>query len=112
MQVQLICRSDKKQEVIAELEEPFEYFGDPYKLGNVILVPTQELHDYVCGHLFLMNQEAKVICIPPGEIYSPHPGNVPYALVTEEFTAKCDPTYPEHSIGNLDYYFIRKNVNA
>ena len=113
MLVQLICRSDKSQETKEVLEEPFEF--DTLKdLGrNVILVPTLESYSETRGQLFLDNVEAEVVCILPPSQYQPPVGSVPYALVTDDYVAKCDPL---PNVGkytdtlNLTYYFEKKDA--
>lgn len=113
MQVQLICRSDKDSQVIESLEKPFDFFSDEQGAGRVILVPSLEHYHEVQGQLLINGVTAKVVCILPPSQYQPPVGSVPYALVTDDYVAKCDPlpnvgNYTDTS--NLTYYFEKKDA--
>lgn len=113
MQVQLICRSDKDPEEKAKLEIPFDFFGHELHLSQVILVPSLEHYHEVQGQLLINGVTAKVVCILPPTKYQPPVGQVPYALVTDDYVAKCDPL---PNVGkytdtlNLTYYFEKKDA--
>lgn len=113
MQVQLICRSDKGPKQKAQLETPFDLFGHELHLSQVILVPSLEHYHEVLGQLLINGVTAKVICIIPPSQYQPPVGQVPYALVTDEYVAKCNPLpnvgkYIDTS--RLNYYFEKKDA--
>lgn len=103
MKVQLICRSDKDPADIEILEEPFDLETVEGLSKPVVLVPNLEYYDYVSGQLFIENIDAEVICIPPPSEYKPPVGKVPYALVTDDYVARCDLLYPDDI--HLNYYF-------
>ena len=113
MQVQLICRSDKDSDVANALEKPFDFFSHELHLSQVILVPTLEHYHEVQGQLLINGVTAKVVCILPPSQYQPPVGSVPYALVTDDYIAKCDPL---PNVGkytdtlNLTYYFEKKDA--
>lgn len=108
MQVQLICRSDKGSDVVNALENPFDFFSHEQHLSQVILVPTLEHYHEVQGQLLFHGVTAKVVCILPPSQYAPHVGQVPYALVTDDYVAKCDPLYTDDL--RLNYYFEKKDA--
>lgn len=115
MQVQLICRSDKGSVVVNALENPFDFFGDDSPFSRVILVPTPEHYHEVQGELLFRGVSAKVVCILPPSRYEPMVGQVPYALVTDGYVAKCDPLpnvgkYTDTS--RLSYYFEKKDAST
>lgn len=113
MQVQLICRSDKGSDVVNALENPFDFFSSNLHLNQVILVPTLEHYHEVQGELLFRGESARVVCILPPSRYEPMVGQVPYALVTDDYVAKCDPLpnvgkYTDTS--RLSYYFEKKDA--
>ena len=108
MQVQLISRSDKDPKEKAKLEIPFDFFSHDLHLSQVILVPSLEHYHEVQGQLLFHGVTAKVVCILPPSQYITHVGQVPYALVTDDYVAKCDPLYPDDI--RLNYYFEKKDA--
>lgn len=108
MQVQLICRSDKDPEQKAQLEIPFDFFSHDLHLSQVILVPTLEHYHEVQGQLLLHGVTARVVCILPPSRYEPMVGQVPYALVIDDYVAVCDPK--DTDTLSLSYYFEKKDA--
>lgn len=108
MQVQLICRSDKGSDVVNAVENPFDFFSEEQREGQVILVPSLEHYHQVQGQLLFHGVMAKVVCIIPPTLYKPTVGQVPFALVTDDYVAKCDPLYPDDL--RLNYYFEKKDA--
>lgn len=108
MQVQLVCRSDKDPETIEFLSKAFDFFDSDLHLSQVILVPTLEHYHEVQGQLLFHGVTAKVVCILPPSQYQPPVGQVPYALVTDDYIAKADPM--DTVASRLTYYFEKKDA--
>ena len=108
MMYQRVSRSDNHPDMKKVIEYSFEII-DEYEdspLGKkVILVPTLEDYHAVQGDLLIKGfRNYQVICLINPTDYKPPVGSVPYFLVTDDYTAHCDPW------GNgCVYYFVKKD---
>lgn len=105
MMYQLAYRSNLSQDLKEVIELPFEILEENEVGKRVILVPTLEDYHTVQGDLFLKGfRNYQVICLINPTDYKPPVGRVPYFLVTDGYTAHCDPW------GNgCVYYFVKKD---